>query len=289
VMLGLVVFRNDLKPDSADVVRELQGGAIECVMVTGDNALTAYSVATQVGIAGRGGRGRMFFGDVVGSRPEGRQGEEEKEKEGRGEKVVWRCEGEEEGGEVWWSDEEEMMKQLKVGGRGKATSSRTGVRCVQTDILLVYAYVCTSVVHTHTALLSICMAHKHYPLYPRAYFSQPFFPTPIPLLLRCPLFPSYSPRFFFSPSLHLLLLLLLQSGVYELCVTGAAFDILCNTKLPSASSSRMSALTPYTTIFARMGPEQKVRRRKERRGEEGEEGEKRGLLCCSCCCVLVLT
>ena len=48
--LGLVVLENRLKPVSSAVLRELQGAKIRTVMVTGDNILTAVSVAKDCGL-----------------------------------------------------------------------------------------------------------------------------------------------------------------------------------------------------------------------------------------------
>lgn len=44
---GLLVLQNQLKEDTADVIRLLQAGAVSNIMVTGDNEFTAISVARQ--------------------------------------------------------------------------------------------------------------------------------------------------------------------------------------------------------------------------------------------------
>eukprot|EP00923_Selenidium_pygospionis_P031067 GHVN01055186.1.p1 GENE.GHVN01055186.1~~GHVN01055186.1.p1 ORF type:complete len:1432 (+),score=262.64 GHVN01055186.1:299-4594(+) len=77
--LGLLVFRNELKPDTKDVINELKGGAIRCVMVTGDNALTGITIArvSQLSCAER-----LLVSEVV-ERSDG--------KEGRDGEVLWRC------------------------------------------------------------------------------------------------------------------------------------------------------------------------------------------------------
>lgn len=49
-MVGLIVFRNEPKPDSAEAIGELRAGGVECVMVTGDSALTGAAIAKAVGI-----------------------------------------------------------------------------------------------------------------------------------------------------------------------------------------------------------------------------------------------
>ena len=43
--LGFLVMQNTLKPESAGVIRELRAASLRCLMVTGDNLLTAVSVA----------------------------------------------------------------------------------------------------------------------------------------------------------------------------------------------------------------------------------------------------
>ena len=52
--LGLVVLENRLKPVSAAVLTELRGARLRTVMVTGDNILTAVSVARDCGLVLRG-------------------------------------------------------------------------------------------------------------------------------------------------------------------------------------------------------------------------------------------
>ncbi|EFX85022.1 hypothetical protein DAPPUDRAFT_314488 [Daphnia pulex] len=50
--LGLVVLENRLKPDTADVLRELSSADVRTIMVTGDNLLTAISVARDCEMVG---------------------------------------------------------------------------------------------------------------------------------------------------------------------------------------------------------------------------------------------
>lgn len=50
--LGLVVLENRLKPDSAEVLAELASAAVRTIMVTGDNLLTAISVARDCEMVG---------------------------------------------------------------------------------------------------------------------------------------------------------------------------------------------------------------------------------------------
>ena len=47
--LGFLVMQNTLKPESAGVIRELRTASLRCLMVTGDNLLTAVSVARYEG------------------------------------------------------------------------------------------------------------------------------------------------------------------------------------------------------------------------------------------------
>ncbi|RUP43442.1 hypothetical protein BC936DRAFT_137179 [Jimgerdemannia flammicorona] len=61
--LGLVLFRNKLKEDTADAIAELKGGDTRSVMITGDNALTGVFIARQCGMIGEGQR--VLLGDVV--------------------------------------------------------------------------------------------------------------------------------------------------------------------------------------------------------------------------------
>jgi magnesium-transporting ATPase (P-type) len=49
---GLVVLENRLKPDSAAVIDQLIEANIKTLMVTGDNLLTAISVARDCGMVG---------------------------------------------------------------------------------------------------------------------------------------------------------------------------------------------------------------------------------------------
>ena len=48
--IGFIIFENKLKPTTAGVVRELLDSNIGAVMVTGDNILTAISVARECGL-----------------------------------------------------------------------------------------------------------------------------------------------------------------------------------------------------------------------------------------------
>ena len=48
-LLGLILFRNELKPDSADAMRALKAGDIRNVMLTGDNAQCGCYIARKIG------------------------------------------------------------------------------------------------------------------------------------------------------------------------------------------------------------------------------------------------
>eukprot|EP00923_Selenidium_pygospionis_P030073 GHVN01053440.1.p1 GENE.GHVN01053440.1~~GHVN01053440.1.p1 ORF type:complete len:597 (-),score=110.88 GHVN01053440.1:897-2636(-) len=49
-MVGLILFRNDVKPESENCIRQLKEGSVRSVIVTGDNALTGVYVATAIGM-----------------------------------------------------------------------------------------------------------------------------------------------------------------------------------------------------------------------------------------------
>lgn len=49
-LLGLIILENRLKPESAGVLNTLRSADIRIIMVTGDNMLTALSVARDCGI-----------------------------------------------------------------------------------------------------------------------------------------------------------------------------------------------------------------------------------------------
>ena len=47
---GLLLFSNEMKPDSPSCIREIQSGGIECILITGDGLPTGCSVARSAGI-----------------------------------------------------------------------------------------------------------------------------------------------------------------------------------------------------------------------------------------------
>jgi len=49
-LLGLLLFKNELKADTKDALSELHGGAIRSIMCTGDNVFTGANIARQCGI-----------------------------------------------------------------------------------------------------------------------------------------------------------------------------------------------------------------------------------------------
>ncbi|KAF4723766.1 hypothetical protein FOZ63_008992, partial [Perkinsus olseni] len=52
-LLGLLLFRNELKPDSSRHISCLKAGGIDSVMITGDSVLTGATVARKVGVIPR--------------------------------------------------------------------------------------------------------------------------------------------------------------------------------------------------------------------------------------------
>lgn len=52
--LGFIIFENKLKPSTSGVISELNGASIRNIMCTGDNILTAISVARESGMIGSG-------------------------------------------------------------------------------------------------------------------------------------------------------------------------------------------------------------------------------------------
>lgn len=54
--LGLLLFRNEMKPDSADAVQQLKEGGVRNLMCTGDNALTGAAIARTCGMIAEGTR-----------------------------------------------------------------------------------------------------------------------------------------------------------------------------------------------------------------------------------------
>jgi cation-transporting ATPase 13A3/4/5 len=48
--IGFIIFENKLKPSTGDVITDLSQAGIRSVMCTGDNILTAVSVARECGL-----------------------------------------------------------------------------------------------------------------------------------------------------------------------------------------------------------------------------------------------
>jgi cation-transporting ATPase 13A2 len=69
VFLGLIIMQNRLKKDTPHVIQQLTKSNIECIMVTGDNAHTAMSVARQCGIISDPTT-KIFFGELRGTSEE---------------------------------------------------------------------------------------------------------------------------------------------------------------------------------------------------------------------------
>jgi len=62
---GLLLFRNEMKRDSPNAIRELRKGSIRSVICTGDNALTGISIGKQCHIIVGGDSGRVLLGELV--------------------------------------------------------------------------------------------------------------------------------------------------------------------------------------------------------------------------------
>jgi len=65
VFLGFLIMENKLKPESAEVLQDLKLCEVKCSMVTGDNILTAISVARQCNIIDS--ENEVWIGDIVDS------------------------------------------------------------------------------------------------------------------------------------------------------------------------------------------------------------------------------
>ncbi len=61
--IGFLIMENRLKPITTEIIDLLQSAEIRTIMVTGDNALTAISVARQCHIVGQ--NQRIFLGDIA--------------------------------------------------------------------------------------------------------------------------------------------------------------------------------------------------------------------------------
>ncbi|DAZ99712.1 TPA: LOW QUALITY PROTEIN: hypothetical protein N0F65_000890 [Lagenidium giganteum] len=61
--VGLVLFQNQVKEDSKEVIERLREADIRCIMITGDNALTECHVARQCGMVSPGCP--VVLGDIV--------------------------------------------------------------------------------------------------------------------------------------------------------------------------------------------------------------------------------
>lgn len=67
-LLGLIIIRNQVKEDSAQAFSSIGAGAIECKMITGDNAFTAVKVAREIKMNSNSTTSikRFVIGDVAG-------------------------------------------------------------------------------------------------------------------------------------------------------------------------------------------------------------------------------
>ncbi|GMF15576.1 unnamed protein product [Phytophthora lilii] len=62
-LLGLILFRNELKDDTADAIAKLKGGDIRTVMITGDNAMCGCYIARKSGMVASSSR--VILGEMV--------------------------------------------------------------------------------------------------------------------------------------------------------------------------------------------------------------------------------
>ncbi|KAI9918223.1 hypothetical protein PsorP6_011522 [Peronosclerospora sorghi] len=67
-LLGLILFRNELKEDTSDAIAKLKGGDIRTVMITGDNAMCGCYIARESGMVAR--TSRVILGEMVSSESE---------------------------------------------------------------------------------------------------------------------------------------------------------------------------------------------------------------------------
>lgn len=105
-LLGLLVFQNELKADTSEVIETLKRGDVRVIMVTGDNALTGCYIARQSGMINEGAR--VFLGDIL---PTGARG---------GKAMVWKHIDT----ELTFTNREmlEMVKYKTQGGVGERES-----------------------------------------------------------------------------------------------------------------------------------------------------------------------
>lgn len=88
-MYGLLVMRNSLKPQTPPVIAELNRARVRMIMITGDNALTAASVARECGLVDR--TSRVFLGDLPGADATEGASAESPAATGSAACVQWRC------------------------------------------------------------------------------------------------------------------------------------------------------------------------------------------------------
>lgn len=67
-LLGLIMFRNELKEDSRDAILTLKSGDVRPVMITGDNAMTGCYIARASGMVEESAQ--MILGDMVATETE---------------------------------------------------------------------------------------------------------------------------------------------------------------------------------------------------------------------------
>ncbi|TYZ66974.1 hypothetical protein PybrP1_000300 [[Pythium] brassicae (nom. inval.)] len=68
-LLGLLLFQNELKADSAQALAQLRDGGVRAVMITGDNAMTGCFIARASGLVPAGAR--VVLGDILAINEQG--------------------------------------------------------------------------------------------------------------------------------------------------------------------------------------------------------------------------
>ncbi|KAJ3321500.1 hypothetical protein HDU76_014084, partial [Blyttiomyces sp. JEL0837] len=122
-LLGLCLFRNELKPDTADALEELRDGGCRVVMITGDNADTAVFIAKKCGMVRGtpGGEPIIVMGDLSGAGTDG-------------ERVVWRNVTNGHAGNV--VEEREMLRMVEDSRSGHGRPVELAVTGKAFNVLL---------------------------------------------------------------------------------------------------------------------------------------------------------
>ncbi|RKP40173.1 LOW QUALITY PROTEIN: hypothetical protein BJ085DRAFT_43494 [Dimargaris cristalligena] len=129
VLLGLILFKNNLKTDTADAMAELKQGSTRTVMITGDTALTGVYIAQACGMTPSGDR--MLLGDIEMDNPppDGRPSDEDGPAETAYE-VVWR--------DVDTHEVVDVNRALLASGLELAVTGRAFNALVERDLIREY-------------------------------------------------------------------------------------------------------------------------------------------------------